>query len=205
MMSEDAFRPGKRLVTKLWNAARFVSLRAPTEYQAPTSTPLSDRWLRHELGRAIEQATAAMDGYEPAAARAAIERFFWSDFCDLYLELVKWRLAGDESEGGRASAAWTLREALLAVLKLLAPLLPFVTEEIYLRDFATLDGAPSIHLASWPDSHAYPPDLEAERAGEVIRAVVEAVRRGKAERKLSVGAPLARLVISAPADTLPLI
>ncbi|HVC82224.1 MAG TPA: class I tRNA ligase family protein [Chloroflexota bacterium] len=123
MMSEDAFHQGKRLVTKLWNAARFVSLRA----------------------------------------------------------------------------------ALLAVLKLLAPVLPFVTEEIYLRDFAELDGAPSIHRAAWPDRRWYPPDLEAERAGAAMRAMVETVRRWKAERSLSVGAPLARLIVAAPADTAPLL
>ncbi|HXT37894.1 MAG TPA: valine--tRNA ligase [Chloroflexota bacterium] len=205
VMSEDAFRQGKRLVTKLWNAARFVALRAPTPISEPTSRHLSDRWLNHELGRAIEQATAAMDAYEPAAARAAAERFFWSDLCDLYFELVKSRLAGDQNDPGFQSAARTLRAALLAVLKLLAPFLPFVTEEIYLRDFAELDRAPSIHLAAWPDSRRYLPDPEAERAGVAMRAVVEAVRRWKAERNLSVGAPLVRLIVSAPVDTIPLL
>ncbi|HEY8285966.1 MAG TPA: valine--tRNA ligase [Chloroflexota bacterium] len=205
VMSEDAFRQGKRLVTKLWNAARFMALRAPTAMSEPATRRLSDRWLSHELGRAIEQATIAMDAYEPAAARAAVERFFWSDFCDIYLELVKSRLAGHEADSGFRSAAWTLRETLLAVLKLLAPFLPFVTEDIYLRDFAALDRIQSIHLAPWPDSRRYPSDSEAERAGTAMRAVVEAVRRWKAERNLSVGASLARLVVGAQPNVAPLL
>jgi valyl-tRNA synthetase len=98
----------------------------------------------------------------------------------------------------RDSAIDTLRTALLAVLTLLAPYLPHVTEEIYLRGFATGDGA-SIHREHWPDASDFPPDAEAMEAGEAMLAVVEAVRRWKGERHLSVGAPLSGLIISCDA------
>ena len=160
----------------------------------------------------MARATAAMEDYEPAAARAAIERFFWSDFCDTYLELVKFRLSGrtlqdpeTDTASGRAAAVYTLRTALLAVLKLLAPFLPHVTEEIYLQGFASDEGAASIHLAHWPDAAAFPEDPAAKAAGEAMLAVVEAVRRWKSERALSVGAPIGKLEITCPPETVPLL
>jgi valyl-tRNA synthetase len=237
-VSEEAFRQGNRLVTKLWNAARFVLMHGGDDHHgvvmtqgtpASMKTPdrsrrvpairpqsealftaaeltVTDRWMLGRLGRTVERATTALESYELSTARAAIERFFWSDFCDTYLELVKYRLTktpdgdGDWTESGRAGAISTTRGALLAVLKLLAPYLPHVTEELYLQGFARDDGAASIHLARWPDPSDYPHDPEAEEAGETMLAVVEAVRRWKAERNLSVGTPLGSLTITCPPE-----
>jgi valyl-tRNA synthetase len=200
ILSEDAFRQGSRLATKLWNAARFVGMYAPLRPDAPSEGPtLTDRVLLHRLGRTVEQATAAMDEYDLFTARSVVERFFWSDLCDTYLELVKRRLADPGTEGHHA-AARTLRTALLTTLKLFAPFLPHVTEEIYLRDFAEGADAVSIHVTAWPAGGDFPADPEAEQAGEAVHVVVDAVRRWKAEHNLSVGAPLSGLEIGAPSS-----
>jgi valyl-tRNA synthetase len=245
-VSEEAFRQGNRLVTKLWNAARFVLMHAedttnygdtatwrlhgvlheeqsgaisPQGTPQPTETPdpsrpvsairpqsearnVADRWLLARLRRTVERATAALDSYELSVARSAIERFFWSDFCDTYLELIKYRLdrsRHEQAEQDRAAAVTTARSALLAVLKLLALYLPHVTDEIYLQGFQENDGAASIHVARWPEPATFPEDEAAERAGEAMLKAVEAVRRWKAERNLSVGAPVGRLTITCPA------
>jgi valyl-tRNA synthetase len=201
-LSEDVFKDGSRLVTKLWNAAKLAL--AHLEGYVPGAEPppglnATDRWLLARLHATVARATAAMDEYEYAAAKAEVERFFWRDLCDNYLELVKqYRLYDDTDavpvpEEARDGARYVLHHALLSVLKMLAPFMPHVTEEIYLAGFAAAEGAPSIHLARWPTAHPGWADPSAEEAGEALIQIVEAVRRWKAERQLSVGAPIVEL------------
>jgi valyl-tRNA synthetase len=192
--SLEAIATGRRLVTKLWNAGRFAAPHladfAPAG-EAPTLLP-TDRWLLGRLAGAIQRATAELDAYEYAAARAEIERFFWSDLCDNYLELAKARLYGADAAERRA-AQWTLYQALLAVLKLLAPYLPYITEALYHGLFRAHEAAPSVHLARWPEARPEWEDAESEATGTALLAILAEVRRYKAERGLSVAAPLTAL------------
>ena len=208
-LSEEAFRQGQRLVTKLWHASRFVLLHGNQagDREAPPASSLwmTDRWLLLRLGQTVARATEALEAYELSTARLAIERFFWSDFCDTYLELVKYRLMQPEpptaERAGRHAAVWTLRTALRTILQLFAPYLPHITEAIFLDAFAQEDEAPSIHLSAWPDAGAFPTDAAIEHAGHTLLEIIEAVRRWKAERNLSVGAPVAQVTIHCdPAD-----
>lgn len=192
---------GRRLVTKLWNAHRFAESRlegfdieAMSNGTCPSTLLPTDRWLLSRLTRTIAYATAEIDSYEYASARAEVERFFWSDLCDNYLELAKARLYGETGPEQRA-AQWTLYTALLTVLKLLAPYLPYITEEIYQGLFRKSDGATSIHLSSWPTDHPEWLDPEAEEIGKKLLELLRQVRRRKAERGLSVGAELEGLHI----------
>ena len=196
-LSPENIATGRRLVTKLWNASRFAESRLArfTNGAHPAVLLPTDRWLLSRLARTIAGATAELDRYEYTAARAEIDRFFWSDLCDNYLELAKARLY---SEAGAAhyAAQWTLYQALLSVLKLLAPFLPYITEEIYQGLFRQWDGASSIHLARWPSQQPEWIDTEAEAIGETLLELLRQVRRYKAERGQSVGAELASLRIS---------
>jgi valyl-tRNA synthetase len=210
-LSEEAFRQGQRLVTKLWHAARFVLLHANQETAAPASGLwATDRWLLMRLGQTVVRATAAFEVYELATARTVIEQFFWSDFCDTYLELVKYRLLQpdpreDAAGSGRDAAVWTLRTALYTILQLFAPLLPHITEAIFLDAFIRQDGPSSIHLSRWPDAGAFPTDAAIERAGMVLLESIDMVRRWKAGRNLSVGAPVAQVTIHCEPADLPLL
>ncbi|HXI16047.1 MAG TPA: valine--tRNA ligase, partial [Chloroflexota bacterium] len=134
-LSEEAFRNGGRLVTKLWNASRLVLSNmdgyVPSAAPPAALTPV-DRWVLSRLAQVIRRATASFEDYEFARVKDETERFFWSDLCDNYLELVKARLYGDAAAGngqlhlahaGRAAAQYTLYHALLSVVKLLAPFL----------------------------------------------------------------------------------
>lgn len=196
----DLLANGRRLVTKLWNASRFAERHLadfePEQLaQLPEQLLPTDRWLLSRLARTIAYATGELERHEYATARAEIERFFWSDFCDNYLELVKERLyyaAGPES----GKARWTLYHTLLTVLKLLAPYMPYVTETIYQEMFREREGAASLHIASWPSEHPEWIDEEAEEVGKALLAILQQVRRYKAGKNLSVGVKLRTLRIA---------
>jgi valyl-tRNA synthetase len=197
----ETLAAGRRLVTKLWNASRFAAGRLTgltSEQIAAEELPVhllpTDRWLLSRLARTVAYATAELLRGEYATARAEVERFFWSDLCDNYLELAKSRLYHEDGRE-HAAAQWTLYQALLATIKLLAPYLPFVTEEIYQQLFRQRESTASVHLTTWPVPHAQWIDAQAEDAGNALLEVLRQVRRYKAEQGLSVGSELSTLTI----------
>ena len=199
--SPDTIATGRRLMTKLWNASRFAQqhlqdIQRQDLGTLPTCLLPTDRWLLSRLARTVHYATAELERYEYATARAEVERFFWSDLCDNYLELVKARLYGAPGDERRA-AQWTLYHALLTVLKLLAPYLPFITEEIYQGLFRAWEDEPSIHISTWSAERPEWIDYEAEETGQQLLEILRRVRRYKADQGLSVGASLDTLRISA--------
>jgi valyl-tRNA synthetase len=180
---------GRRLAIKILNASRFALATGAGD--CPVTAPL-DRALLAALATAVEAATAALDELDHARALEVTERFFWH-FCDDYLELVKARAYGEHGEQDAASARAALTTALSVLLRLFAPVLPFVTEEVWSW---WQDG--SVHLARWPDAA----ELRA-RAGdpEVLTAatdVLTAVRRAKSEAKVSMRADVRSTVVTAP-------
>ena len=181
---------GRRLVTKLWNASRFAESRLvgfATKDEMPEALLPMDRWLLSRLAHTIAFATAELEREEYSTARAEVERFFWSDLCDNYLELAKSRLY-QESGPEHEAAQWTLYHALLTTLKLLAPCLPYVTEKIYQELFHSQEGVVSLHWMIWPDAHTQWLDEDAEEIGKLVLESLRQVRRYKAEQGLSVGA-----------------
>jgi valyl-tRNA synthetase len=202
VVNEEAMKQGARLITKLWNAARFIAghlddQRPTTNDQREPGDELlpADRALLSWLQRLIARTTASFHEYEYAAAKEATERFFWGTLCDNYLEWVKGRLYDSAGEPRRA-AQYTLYQTLLALLKLFAPIMPHITEEIYAHLFAQHAGARSIHLSAWPRADEALIDAEAERAGEALLALTASVRRWKSARKVGLGAELARLTLA---------
>lgn len=155
----------------------------------------SDRALLSSLQRLVTQTTAQFRAYDYAAALEATERFFWSMLCDNYLEWVKGRLY-DGTGAARAAAQWTLHQTLLTLLKLFAPIVPHITEEIYQHLFAEHEGFRSIHLSPWPSPDDTLLDSEAERAGMALLALTSAVRRWKTARQLSLGTELTQITIA---------
>jgi valyl-tRNA synthetase len=190
---DTAFDPGqlkvgRRLGIKILNASKFVlSLPGPT---GPVTAAV-DRSLLASLDAMAREASAALSSYDHTGAIEAIERFFWM-FCDDYLELVKAR-AYDEAGAGGASARATLRLALSVLLRLFAPFLPFVTEEVW-----SWWQSGSVHAAAWPS-----PDESSAEAGDpavlaVAADVLGQVRKAKTAAKLSMRAEAARVVVLGP-------
>jgi valyl-tRNA synthetase len=187
---------GRRLAVKLLNASRFVLGLGPTGSGAVTA-PL-DRAMLAALAGTVADATAALDGYDYTRALERTEQFFWR-FCDDYLELAKARAYGERGEPGAESARAALSVALSTLLRLLAPFLPFVTEEVWSW---SQDG--SVHRAPWPD----PDRLRALAGGAgpdaltVAGEVIAQVRKAKSEAKLSMRAEVASVLVRADPDRL---
>ncbi len=207
-------RVGRRLAIKLLNAGRFIlSLsadpggrrpgppRSPLRAEAGQAgeiTEVLDRAMLSRLADVVQTCTAAFEDYDHTRALHETESFFWF-FCDDYLELVKSRGYGEHGARAAGSAIAALRTALSVLLRLFAPVLPFVTEEVWSW---WQDG--SIHRAAWPD----PAELRA-LAGRADPAVLDtasaaigAVRGAKSAARLSMRAPVRKLVISAGEDSL---
>lgn len=187
---------GRRLAIKVLNAAKFVySFPAPEAAEAGShavTEPLDIDMLA-TLSEVVQTATAAYDGYDHARALEATEQFFWT-FCDDYLELVKERAYGSQGEAGQASAVAALRLAIDVMLRLLAPVLPFATEEVWSW---THDG--SVHTAAWPTVDEI--GVEAQHGGllALVSQALIGVRRAKTDAKASQKTPVTRAVLAAPA------
>jgi valyl-tRNA synthetase len=178
---------GRRLAIKVLNAAKFV-LTFPVPEGAQITHDL-DASMLATLDQVTRDATRAFESFDHARALEITEAFFWT-FCDDYLELVKER-AYNQADSGQASAALALRLALSTLLRLLAPVLAFATEEAW-----SWFEEGSIHTASWPEP------LEIDGDPAVLRAVGEAlisVRRAKTEAKASQKTAVESLTLSGPA------
>jgi valyl-tRNA synthetase len=206
IISEEKIQLGAKLVTKLWNVARFSQRFLNTYRPAPLGdlpgylSP-ADRWILACRQRLIRRVTTLFEGYDYASAKSETEAFFWRDLADNYLEMAKVRLYGT-SAAEKAGAQYALYQVLLTTLKLFAPLMPFVTEEIYQKIFAESDGSISIHVSRWPAPDPRLEDGTAVALGETLVAIATAVRRFKSEHSLALGTEIARLQL-APQDDLP--
>ena len=146
------------------------------------------------LAAVVRDATSSFEDYDYARALERTEPSFWW-YCDYYVELVKGRRYDSDPQVS-ASVSQALRLSLSVFQRLLAPFLPYITEEIYQGLFRQWDGASSIHLARWPLEQPEWIDVEAEAMGETLLGLLRQVRRYKVERGQSVGAELASLRIS---------
>jgi valyl-tRNA synthetase len=184
---EQQIKVGRRLAIKVLNASRFA---LSTEAEPGEIVEPLDRAMLRTLISVVEEATAAFEDYDHAKALDLIERFFWG-FTDDYLELVKQRSYGAHGPEGAASAVGALQLALDVMLRLFAPFLAYVTEEVWSW---WRDG--SIHRSPWPT----PDDLSAGAAGDpavydVAAEVLGAVRKEKALRKMSLRVTAERVIV----------
>ncbi|WP_258371106.1 valine--tRNA ligase [Curtobacterium sp. MCBD17_021] len=186
---------GRRLAIKVLNAAKFVyGFELPTG--AHQVTEALDVDMLAALGTVVDQATAAFDAYDHARALEITERFFWT-FCDDYLELVKERAYGtapDASHETQASAVLALRGAIDVLLRLLAPFLPYATEEVWAWTHET-----SVHRASWPTRADLPVDQAETGLLAAVGQALIGIRGAKTAAKASQKTPVTRAVVQAPA------
>ncbi|MCC6619340.1 MAG: valine--tRNA ligase, partial [Chloroflexi bacterium] len=184
---------GRNFTNKLWNAARFVlgSQPPPAAEQASGSDEtLAGRWIRSRLADATERATRQLDALDIAGYAATVHELAWSDFCDWYLEMAKLDLRREDADPQARAATWgTAAEALGTVLRLLHPLMPFVTEEIWsaLGDAhpAASAGEPLLIRARWPQPAATDPDAEGEF--EDLSGLIRAVRNLRTDAGVAAG------------------
>jgi valyl-tRNA synthetase len=208
VISEEKMGTGSRLLTKLWNVARFsepflqdiTQLTSSEELYSTLPFTPSDLWILARRQSLVSKATHLLENYEYASAKNEIENFFWNDLADNYLEMCKQRLYGDPNPL-RDAARFTLYYLLHTVVQLFAPYLPFITEEIY-QSLLERETTPiikpgtSVHTSPWPIPDSRFDDEQALHFGSILIQIATAVRRYKSERNMALSTIITRLVIA---------
>jgi valyl-tRNA synthetase len=196
---------GRNFTNKLWTAARFVLANRPAGARAgdgvSTSPSLAVRWIRSRLADATERATRQLDALDLGGYAATVYDVAWSDYCDWFLEAAKVDLRREGAGDAERMATWSsAAESLAVILRLLHPLMPFVTEEVWqaLREAApeATGDEPLLITAPWPQPAAR--DAEAEAAFDGLATLVRGVRNLRMEAGAPAGAWLPLTI--APAD-----
>jgi valyl-tRNA synthetase len=192
-MSAEYIEAAKRFANKIWNASRLVISVRDTAMQ-PRLPPaeqwtLPDRWLLSRHQACVEEVDRALEEFRSSDAAQAIYRFIWSEFCDWGLEAAKPRLYGGDPEQKRTAAevvAWVLERSL----RLLHPIMPFVTEELWQR----FGAGESIMIAAWPEPHSEHRDEGAELQFRFAEELVSEIRRFRKVHGLKDSARVSALV-----------
>lgn len=201
--SEDQLKIGQRLITKIWNAFRFISEHAPEQKNIEPRNEhvvgVPNQWILHEATQCFALYKKYLDGYEFNLALDTVEKFFWTKFCDNYLELIKDQLfnPGNYSVDEVTSTRTTLYEVGLRILQMYAPYLPHVTEALYQSLYHEVFEQKSIHQLRFVRiQHAYDFQQSAH-AMHLVISLISQVRRLKTEHQLSLRAELTVLEIYA--------
>ena len=194
----------RNFCNKLWNAARYVLMNTENYGQAG-HTPeysLADRWIRSRIQRVTEETSASIESYRFDLASQALYDFVWNEYCDWYLELSKPVLWDeDASPSQQQGTRETLLLILEQILRLLHPLMPFITEEIWQSVAARLGmSGETIMLEAWPKRETALEDNAAESGVEWLKDMVTALRTIRAEANIGPSKPLAVLVDNANAE-----
>ncbi len=175
---------GKKFLTKLWNAANFVFMNLKNYKKSkPKKFEKIDLWMLQELFKVSERVKKNYLEYNVAGAKREAEGFFWHMFCDNYLEIVKRRIYNEKGDK-KISAQYVLYNSLLAILKMMAPIVPFITEEIYQEHFKKFEKDKSIHISEWPEIKIKH-DKKLEEIGKLFMDILSDVRKLKSEKNLS--------------------
>jgi valyl-tRNA synthetase len=201
VISESKIKNGSRLVTKLWNVARF-SAPFIAEFQpalSPKELSTGDRWILSKTQTTIERVTRDYQAFDYASAKTETENLFWI-FADYYIEMSKQRLY--QSTSDENGAVFTIHNVLLSIILLFAPIMPFITEMIFQSLFTKngndQDGRllQSIHTSNWPSPKEEWMNHRVETFGEVLIEIASLVRRYKSEKAMPLNTELKSLQIA---------
>ncbi|MCL2143139.1 MAG: valine--tRNA ligase [Methanomassiliicoccaceae archaeon] len=176
---KDVIR-GRKLCNKIFNMGKFVGPRFDSVPERPADLRLPDRWILSKYSDTVGTVTEYFESYQFDKAMRDIENFIWHEFADHYIEMVKSRK--DDA------AKYTLYTTLLGCVKMIAPFMPHIAEDVYQEHFRNYEGIKSIHLSGWPEPVLN--DKGAEKAGEMLKEVIAAVRNWKSEKKMPLNTEL---------------
>ncbi len=183
-LSRERIEGSRHFCNKIWNASRLVLMNldgfAPPEDSPREGLLLEDRWILSRLARLVEEVDGDFEAYNFSEACRSMHDFFWSDFCDWYLEMAKARLYGGDAAAKR-TAQGVLWEVLETFLRLAHPVMPFITEEIWQR---LPHRGESVMKAEWPTPRSSDVDEEAEEEMARLQELIGCARRIRSELKV---------------------
>ena len=180
---------GKKFITKILNASRFVFLQMKYQKKIPAKLVETDRLFLSRLNKLVREVTLEFDAYNYSRAKALTDNFFWNVFTDNYLELVKNRVYnGTAAE--KSSAFYALYQGLFTLLKLYAPFVPFVTEEVYQNYFRTNEKLKSVHLLEWPSRIGIRELKHDDKVWDKLVEIITRVRGAKSGAKKAMNTPI---------------
>ena len=206
---------GRNFCNKIWNATRFALMNLQ-DYDpeqeanpdagagAPTSADPASRWIISRLARTIAEVNRGLEEYRIGDVTRTLYDFLWRDYCDWYLELAKVRLSGDDMEQ-RRNAQVTVLKVLDVALKLLHPVMPFVTEALWQSLPLGAKREPSIMVASWPTMDEKEVDADSEAQFALLQQVVTAVRTIRGDMNIAPGRRLKVIVNVDRSENVPLV
>jgi valyl-tRNA synthetase len=188
--SLDEVKMGRKTMTKLWNAARFMAMNVKKAELLKSTDVIepADAWIVDELNKTIIKTTKAFENYAYAKAKEEIDSFFWSKFADYYVEFVKYRFFGDDEKSKKIGEK-TIATVFFNTVKLYAPIMPFVTEEIFQTYFKHLEKTKSLHISKWPEEIKLKKSPDISDFDAAIRAIDE-IRKHKTKKNVSLGAEI---------------
>ncbi|MFP3318313.1 MAG: valine--tRNA ligase [Thermoplasmata archaeon] len=164
---------GKKLLNKLWNVANFIEINIKGKSEIYPEDSM-DLWILSEFSETLENVTLFMDQYRYDRAIRELDEFFWHVFADHYIELIKYRVSKN------LGTQYTLYNVFLGIIKMYAPFMPHITEEIYHRLFSKYEGKISIHLETWPEKY----EKIFLDEGRIVKNIIASLRRYKNENNL---------------------
>ena len=212
--SFEDIKYAKSFLSKIWNAAKFYETVVKEDVSKLTEKDVklakTDKWILGKLNTLIKESTEHFEKFEYHYAMSKMQRFFWQDFCDNYLEYVKHRVymsqdgAGNavaesaEAKASRTAAFYTLRKVLLESIKLMAPFTPHIAEEIHASLFGNASPNNSIHRQNWPVATVGSEYNDEVAKGEVLGQIVSLLRQHKSRNKMAQNAELELVRVSLP-------
>ncbi|ELS02780.1 valyl-tRNA synthetase [Xenococcus sp. PCC 7305] len=189
----------RNFANKIWNAARFVMMnlddKTPQDFPAIDAPELAadfelcDRWILSRFNQTVQQTRANIENYALGEAANGLYEFIWGDFCDWYIELIKSRLWQDATSKERLAAQSTLAHILDGTLKLLHPLMPHITEEIW-QTLTQSEGTKTLAIQSYPEISPELLQPQLEKSFELLFGVIRTIRNLRAEASIKPGAKI---------------
>lgn len=200
--SENQLKIGQRLITKLWNAFRFIHEHITEKPQEVAELGTINEWLLHQYSACFTQYQQYFDQHEFSLALDQVEKFFWHDFCDNYLELIKDQLFKPEKYSAQEIAATkqVLYTVGLRILQLYAPYLPHITETLYQLLYKRHENIISIHQTTF-DAKTYIFEKSAETM-RIINNIIAQIRKLKTAHQLSLKTELETVIIYAEQENI---
>ena len=194
--SPDQIKIGQKLLTKLWNAFKFIQMNTENythDQQAQPELNCINEWIMNQYNACLESYTNYFKKHEFSLALQSVETFFWKDFCDNYIEIIKGQFSqGDAfSEEEKAPTVWTLYTIGFRILQLYAPILPHITDFLYQAIYKAQYDIPSIHISQLPQVEA----LSENNKMNAILQLIGEVRKLKSDHQLSLKTEIKSITI----------